>query len=85
MKFSKTYVKKTHSSVQRELGQGHMYNEMLLENKLIASIAALNCRTNTQIHRLQKLMLTAFPDVLNEFLFSEKQGIHVAQSGDVLI
>ena len=30
-------------------------------------------------------MLTAFPDVANEFLFSDKTGIHIEQSGDALI
>ena len=52
-KFSKEYVTNTKSIIQRELGQGQIYNELLLENQIISSLAAMNCRTNKQIHRLK--------------------------------
>ena len=82
--FSKKYVTKTKSNIQRELSGGRLADELILENKLISSLATLNCKTNRQLHRLQKMILTNLPDISNNFIFPEHQGILVEQVGDAI-
>ena len=82
--FSKNYVTKTKSNVQRELSGDRLTTELILENKLISSLATLNCKTNRQLHQLQKMILKNLPDISNNFIFPEHEGILVEQVGDAI-
>ena len=85
MDFSTNYVTNTKSSSQRDIAEGYLGKEILLENKLISLLAALNCRTRKQLHRLQRLMLTSFPDVPPDYLFPRSAGVHIQTLGDAFM
>ena len=56
--FSDFYVTNTQSNIQRELEMGKVARDAILENKLFTAISSLLCKTNTNLHQLQKLFLT---------------------------
>ena len=85
LKFSKDYVMNTKSNVQRELGEASLTNEMIWENKMISSLATMNCQTNQQLHLLQILILKHFPDVSGNFIFPHRHDVTVQTSGDALL
>ena len=85
LKKAQSYVKNTRSNLQRDLGQGHLANELMYENRLLKTLAAVNCENARQIKRLQKLVLTALPDVTSEYLFPRVKGLSARPVGDAIL
>ena len=85
MEKAKSYVKKTRSNLQRDLGQGRIANEFLYESELIKTLAAMNCENARQLRRLQRLILTALPDIANSYLFPKNRGLSAQSVGDALL
>ena len=79
--FAKNFAKSTKASVQRELMEGQLTEEFMKESELITTLAALLCRINSDVHRLQLLNLHSFPDTVGEMLYAEK-GMTITPRGD---
>ena len=79
--FAEDFAKNTKSNVQRELLEGQLTEEFMRESEIIMSIAALLCRVNADVHRLQLLNLHSFPDTVGEMLYAEK-GMTITPRGD---
>ena len=79
--FARNFAKSTKASVQRELMEGQIAEEFMRESEMVTTLAALLCRINADVHRLQLLNLHSFPDTVGEMLYEEK-GMTITPRGD---
>ena len=79
--FAENFAKNTKTNVQRELLEGKLAREFMKESQLTSTLAAMLCRINAEVHKLQMLNLHSFPDTVGEMLYAEK-GVMIAPRGD---
>ena len=61
--------------------EGQITEEFMKESEVITTLAALLCRINADVHRLQLLNLHSFPDTVGEMIYEEK-GMTITPRGD---
>jgi len=83
--YSRHYITNTKSNIERELGEGYLGNEILLDTQLTRALATMICQSNTQIHNLQKLILLELPDTAGSLLFPKDKGITIKILGDAIV
>ena len=79
--FAQKFVKNTKANVQRDLLEGQIAREFMKESEMMTTVAALLCRVNAEVHKLQLLNLHSFPDTVGEMLYAEK-GMTISPKGD---
>ena len=81
---SRNYVKQTTSSVQRDLAEGQISIALIHEADTLSIIAAQNCHANKELRRIQRWMLSFFPDTAAPYLFP-KNGYLTQPVGEGLL
>ena len=81
VKFAGNFAKNSKANVQRDLMEGQIAREFMRESEMMTTIAAILCRMNADVHRLQLLNLHSFPDTVGEMLYAEK-GMTITPKGD---
>ena len=56
-----------------------------MESKLLTAISSVLCKSNNDLHHLQKLILTQFPEVSHNLLSTDMVGYNFKMAGDLLV
>ena len=81
---SREYVTQTVSNVQREISDAHITINFMHQHEITTQLASLICETNKELVRIQKWILSSFPDTSSEYIFP-KPGRMVSQVGDGIL
>ena len=83
-KFAEKYAKETKPNVERDLLEGRITSQFLLESHFMSALAVVSCNSQREIYNLQWLVMRNFPEMSNELIF-EEEGFVVESVGDALL
>ena len=83
-KFAEQYAGKTKSNIQRDLLEGRLSKELILEHQIMSTMTAMLCNMRKDISNLHKLLMHSFTDVVDELMMDSKGHI-IENAGEAII